>query len=479
MILCKNQSDCNYKNLPLSKHFSIFTYYKIKTNLKIDILIIGSGPAGSSVAHRCVEAGKSVLIVDKLFGGTCALRGCTPKKAMEAVTSTFWQAKKMEKAGFPTTKQFVDWHQLVANKSHYTALVPTKTKSNFENANIKTLTGTAKFVDQHTIKVGNKTITAKQIVIATGAKPRPLNIEGEQHLVTNDEFFNLNELPPTIVIVGGGYIAFELSHIIAACGSNVTIIGDEEMPLTAFDADLVQDLVHATLQKGIDIKLGYSVNKVEKINKGFEVTCKRNDDMAFTYSADLIIHAAGRIPNVENLAVEQIGLKLNEQHGIEVNKFMQTKKYDHIYAIGDVTGQLPFTETASYEAKIAAHNIINKKRKSVDYKGVPFGVFTYPKLTKVGKSEEELNVQGIKFDVKKENHKGSFIERVNMNNFARYKTLVDKKTGKILGASILASHADDMINLFSLAIQQGMTVQQFKDLLLLYPTAAHDIKYMV
>jgi len=101
------------------------------------------------------------------------------------------------------------------------------------------------------------------------------------------------------------------------------------------------------------------------------------------------------------------------------------------------------------------------------------------KRTKVGKSEEELNAQGIKFDGKKENHKGSFIERVNMNDFARYKTLVDKKTGKILGASILASHADDMINLFSLAIQQGMTVQQFKDLLLLYPTAAHDIKYMV
>jgi len=446
--------------------------------MKTDILIIGSGPAGSSVAHRCADAGKSVIVVDRLFGGTCALRGCTPKKAMESITSTFWQAKNMEKAGFPISKQFVDWHLLASHKSHFTALIPPKTKLKFENANIKTLTGLAKFEDQHTIKVDSKTVTAEQIVIASGARPRPLDIEGTQHIITNDEFFTLTEMPPTVAIVGGGYIAFELSHIIAACGSNVTILSNEETPLNAFDADLVEDLVHSTLEKGIDVKLGYEVNKVEKNKNGFEVSCKRNDNLTFKYSADIVIHAAGRIPNVENLNIEQIGLKLNEKHGIEVNKFLQTKNYNHIYAIGDVTGHLTFTEIASYEAKIVAHNILNKKRKSVDYNGVPYGVFTYPKLTKVGKNEDELKTLGIKFDVKEENHKGSFIERVNLNSFARYKTLIDKKTNKILGASVLASHADDMINLFSIGIQQGMTTQEFKDLLLLYPTAGHDVKYM-
>jgi len=446
--------------------------------MKTDILIIGSGPAGSSVAYQCAEAGKSVIVVDRLFGGTCALRGCTPKKAMETITSTFWQANEMAKAGFPPTNQFVDWHLLASHKSHFTALVPSKTKSKFENAKIKTLTGLAKFEDQNTIKVGNKTVRAEQIVIASGARPRPLDIEGEQHIITNDEFFTLNEMPPTVVIVGGGYISFELSHIIAACGSNVTILSNEEMPLNAFDADLVQDLVHATLEKGVDIKLGYEVNKIEKNKNGFEVTCERNDNLTFKYPADIVIHAAGRIPNVENLDIEQIGLKLNEKNGIEVDKFLQTKKYKHIYALGDVTGHLPFTEIASYEAKIVSHNLLNKKRKSVDYNGIPFGVFTYPKLAKVGKSEEELKTLGIKFEVKKENHKGSFVERVNLNTFARYKTLVDKKTNKILGASVIASHADEMINLFSIGIQQGMTTQEFNDLLLLYPTSGHDVKFM-
>jgi len=446
--------------------------------MKTDVLVIGSGPAGSSVALQCAQAGKSVIVVDRLFGGTCALRGCTPKKAMESITSTFWQAKEMEKAGFPPTKQFVDWHLLAAHKSHFTALVPSGTKSKFKNANIKTLTGLAKFEDENTLKIGDKTVTAKQIVIASGARPRPLGIEGEQYLITNDDFFNLNEMPSKVVIIGGGYIAFELSHIIAACGSNVTVLSNEEMPLSAFDADLVQDLIHATLAKGIDIKLGYEANKIEKNEDGFNVTCKRSDDFTFEYSANLVIHAAGRIPNVDSLDIEQIGLKLNEQHGIEVNKFMQTKKYNHIYALGDVTGQLPFTEIANYEAKIVSHNILNKKRKSVDYKGVPYGVFTYPKLSKVGKSEEELKDLGIKFEVKKENHKGSFIERVGLNSFARYKTLVDKKSNKILGASILASHAEEMINLFSIGIQQEMTLQDFENLLLLYPTAGHDVKFM-
>jgi len=446
--------------------------------MKADVLIIGSGPAGSSVAHQCAEAGKSVIVADRLFGGTCALRGCTPKKAMESITSAFWQAKDMEKAGFPATSKFVDWHTLASHKSHFTALIPSKTKIKFENANIKTLTGLAKFENKNTVKVDGKTVSAEQIVIASGARPRPLEIEGEQFLIDNDDFFNLNKMPSSVVIVGGGYISFELSHIIAACGSNVTILSNEENPLNAFDRKLVEDLVHATLEKGIDVKLGYEVNKIEKSKDDFEVNCERNDNLTFKYSADLVIHAAGRIPNVENLNFEQIGLGLNELNGIEVNKFLQTKKYNHIYALGDVTGHLPFTEIANYEAKIVAQNILNKKRKAVDYNGIPYGVFTYPKLTKVGKNEEELNAEGTKFEVKEENHKGSFIERINLNTFARYKTIVDKKTNKILGVSVLASHADEMINVFSLAIQQGMTSKELENLLLLYPTGGHEIKSM-
>ena len=446
--------------------------------MKTEILIIGSGPSGSSVAYKCAEAGKKVVVVDSLFGGVCALRGCTPKKAMESITTTFWEAKKMEKAGFPSSSKYVDWHKLVAHQAKFTAMVPAKTKAKFETAGIKCITGVASFEDSHTVLVNDKKITADKIIIATGAQPRPLNIPGEAYLITNDGFFSLDKLPEKIVIVGGGYIAFELSHIMAACAAKVTILGNEEQALGAFDSELVNDLVYATLDKGVDVKLGYEVEKIIKKNNEFEVSAKRTDGQDFAFEADLVIHAAGRVPNIAKLKVDKIGLTLNDKNGIEVTKFLQTKKHEHIFALGDATGQLPFTEVANYEAKIVINNILEKRRKSVDYSGVPYGVFTHPKLAMVGKSEQELKDAKIKYDVKTETINHDFIQRTKLNKYARYKTLVDKKTRKILGASMLAYGADEIINLYSLAIQNEMTADELNDIFLLYPTAGHVVKFL-
>jgi len=445
--------------------------------MKTEILIIGSGPAGSSVAYKCAEAGKKVVVVDSLFGGVCALRGCTPKKAMESITTTFWEAKKMEKAGFPVSNKYVDWHQLVAHQSKFTALVPAKTKSNFEAKGIKVLTGTATFEDAHTVLVDQKKITADKIIIATGGHPRPLDIPGREYLVTNDGFFTLDQLPEKIIIVGGGYIAFEMSHIMAACGAKVTILSNEEEPLGAFDRELVNDLVQATLAKGIAVKLGYEAKEITKKANKFEVGSERTDGQEFIFEADLVIHAAGRVPNTAKLNIEKAGLTLNKKNGIDVNKFLQTK-HEHIFALGDVTGQLPFTEVASYEAKIVIHNILEKRRKSVDYSGVPYGVFTHPKLAMVGKSEQELKDAKIKYEVRAESISRDFVQRTKLNEFARYKTLVDKKTKKVLGVSILAYRADEIINLYSLAIKNEMTVDELKDTFLLYPTAGHMAKFL-
>jgi len=448
--------------------------------MQTDILIIGSGPAGSSVAYQCAKAGQKVTVVDSLFGGTCALRGCTPKKVMEVITSSYWEAKKMEKVGFPKLREPINWHQLIAHQSKFTSLVPSKTKEKFNKKGIQTVIGKAKFIDAHTIKVGKKKIKANYIVIASGAHPRPLDFPGSEHLVTNDGFFALDNLPKKIVIVGGGYIGFELSHIMAACGAKVTILSNDEMPLQVFDSELVSDLIQATLTKGIEVKLGYEASKIEKQkDKSFKITSKRKDNKAFTYEADLVLHAAGRVPNVEKLGAKKIGLKLNDKDGIATNKFLQTKKHAHIFALGDVTGKLPFTEVASYEANIVAHNILNKRRKSVNYDGVPYGVFTHPKLTMVGKTESELTKKGIKYKAQSESHDSSFMQRTHLNTFSRYKTLVHKKSGKILGASIIGSYADEMINLFSMAIQQEVTDKQLKDLLLLYPTAGQEVKFLV
>jgi len=447
--------------------------------METDVLVIGSGPGGSSVAYQCAEAGRKVTVVDTLFGGTCALRGCTPKKAMEAVTSVYWEAKAMEEAGFPKLIAPIHWHDLMAHQSKFTSLVPAKTKEKFTNKGITPIVGHASFIDAHTVQVGADKIRAQHIVIATGAYPRKLDIPGFEYLLTNDDFFALDELPEKVVVVGGGYIGFEMAHIMAACGTKVSILSSEDMPLSAFDSDLVAGLVQATLAKGITVKLGYEAHNIEYNNDSYQVTAKRKDGKTFNYEGDLIIHAAGRVPAINELGIDKLNLKTNNKNGIAVNKFLQPSNHDHIYALGDVTGQLPFTEIASYEADIVSHNILNDRRRSANYEGVPFGVFTHPKLAMVGASEKLLEEKGIKYQLLSDSFDHSFMQRTKLNTHARYKTLVNESTGVILGASILACSADEMINLFSMAIQKSMTNRELKEILMLYPTSGQEVKSLV
>jgi len=447
--------------------------------MKTDVIVIGSGPGGSSVAKRCAKAGKKVVIVDRLFGGVCALRGCTPKKAMESVTSAYWKAKDMEKAGFPTLSEAIDWSKLAAHKSKFTTTVPAKTKSNFKEAGIRVIEGTAELIDPNTVVVDGKKIIAETIVIATGAKPRHIDIPGNEYMLNNDQFFALDNITNHVTIIGGGYIAFEFAHIMAACGVHVTILSNEEMPLGAFDPDLVNNLIQATLAKGVDVKLGYEAISIEHVEGEYIVKSKRSDGETFDFKAGLVIHAAGRVPNIDKLGLDNLKIKLNNRGGIETNKFLQISNHPNIYALGDVTGKLPFTEIASYEAKIVTHNILEKRRKSVDYTGMPIGVFTYPSLCMVGKTEEELKKEKVDYLVMASSNRSSFTERVHLNTFARYKTLVHKNNNKILGASLIGIHAEEVINLYAMAIQQGITATNFNSQLFQYPTAGNSAKYFL
>lgn len=444
--------------------------------MKIEILIIGSGPAGSSVAMACAKAGKKVAVVDTIFGGTCALRGCTPKRAMEAITSAYWDAKDYEKAGFPTLTKPVNWHLLQAHQSKFTALVPSKTKSNFKEAGIEVIEGEAVFLDPHTIAVGKKKITAEQIVIATGATPVLLDIDGSEYMITSKQLFELNHIPARITIVGGGYIGFEFAHILTACGAAVTLVSDQEEPLGQFDSELVNQLVQATLDKGVDVKLGYSAQAVAKTDNSYRVKTKRTDGEIFELEADLVINTAGRKPAIEKLDVAKIKLEINDKGGLAVDRFLQTTKYEHIHAIGDVTGEFPFTETASYDAEILRHNLLQDRRKSVDYTGVPYAIFTHPQVASVGKQADDIKV---KYKTKEGSLDKAFLQRVHLNEFAHYKLFIDERTDEILGAHIIGIGASEMINVFAMAMQQKIAAKEIKNFLLVYPTFIQSTKSLV
>ncbi|WP_235297367.1 dihydrolipoyl dehydrogenase family protein [Portibacter marinus] len=440
-----------------------------------DIIVIGSGPAGSTVAKKCATKGKKIAIVDVLFGGTCALRGCTPKKAMESVTSTFWETRDFTGYGFKKTPPFIDWHDLMAHKAKFTSTVPAQTKSDFEERGITAIEGKASFLDKKTLLVDGKEYSADLYVIATGATPRTPPFPGAEHMITSDDFFELDHLPKKVAIVGGGYVGFELSHIMAACGSEVTILSDEEMPLTVFEEDLVRKLIQATLHKGIEVKLGFKVSGISRENDSYLVKASRSSITDYELEADLVLNATGRIPAVSDLNLENVPLELNENQGIKVDRFLFAEGHEHIMAIGDVSANLPFTEVANYEANLAVHNIFEKRRKSVGYHGVPMVIYTYPKMAMVGLKTEECG----NMNVKEASLRTSFIQRARANQFAGYKTIVEKSTKKIVGAHIIGYNADEAINIFALAMQLGITCDDLKNSFLAYPTVIHDTKFLV
>lgn len=440
---------------------------------KFDLLILGSGPAGDKMAKTAAAAGKSVAVIDQLFGGTCALKGCTPKKAMESVTSVYWEARHAQGKGFDNNISPVQWRTLMAHKAKFTTLVPGGTKKKYKRLGVTSIEGYGSFKDEKTILVRNKEYTARHIIIATGAKPTPLSFPGADHMITSYDFFELDQLPKKVAIVGGGYIGFELSHIIAACGSEVTILSKDEQPLSAFDSDHVDTLVKATLDKGIEVKLGFAVSEIATEKNGFNITTKRADNKTFTHQADLVIHAAGRVPNTDLLKLDQAGISLSKNKGIAVNDFLQVKGHDHIYALGDVTGKLQFTEVANYEATVVYHNLYSKRRRKVSYHGLPAVVYTYPRLAMVGKKSVD---DKDKYIVRNEDAANHFIQRAKSNPHARFKTIVDKKSKKIIGATLLGYKAEEGINLIAMAMQLDMDYDKIKDLLLAYPTMGNTIK---
>jgi glutathione reductase (NADPH) len=447
---------------------------------KFDLIVIGTGSAGSSVAHKCKKAGWSVAIVDVLpFGGTCALRGCDPKKVLIGAVELVDWSRRMQSQGVLHGNSTIDWRGLMDFKKTFTENVPASREASFAKAGIKTFYGKARFIDKNTLEIGDIKLTAKYFHIATGAKPARLNIKGEEHLINSTEFLNLKQLAQEIAFVGGGYIGFEFAHIVARCGSAARIIHRGNRPLETFDKDLVGLLTQASRDAGIEISLSTTVNAVEKSGSRFAIHTS-GEGRESTIYADLVVHAAGRTPDVEDLNLEAAGVEYSK-HGVRVNEFMQSVSNPNVYAAGDAADSrgLPLTPVAAVEGRIAASNLLKGNHLTANYTGTSSVVFTVPPLAAVGMTEESAAEKGFKYKIKYEETSGWYSSRRLASRWSAYKTIVDEETGRILGAHLLGFHAEEVINLFALAIRFGLTAKELRTMIFAYPTAASDINYML
>src|SRR5258708_5581204 len=231
---------------------------------KFDLAVIGPGSAGSAVASRCRSAGWQVAVIDsRPFGGTCALRGCDPKKVLVGAAEAVDRARRMKGKGIQAEKLQIDWQELMRFKRSFTEPVPKNREEGFARAGITAFHGRARFVGPSTVQVEKEVLEGRHVLIATGQKPADLKIPGEEHLTTSEQFLELNELPKRILFIGGGYIAFEFAHVALRAGSQATIVHRGARPLSLFDPDLVDELVEATRKLGIDVQVGTQAEGIE------------------------------------------------------------------------------------------------------------------------------------------------------------------------------------------------------------------------
>ena len=443
-----------------------------------DLVIVGTGTAARVAAMRIRKAGWRAAIVDfRPFGGTCALRGCDPKKMLVGGASALDHARRMRGKGVEGEVR-IDWPALMAFKRTFTDPVPQNHESSYAKAGVDTYHGEACFTGPATLAVGGETLEGRHVLIASGAEPVRLGIPGEEHLVTNEEFLSLRQLPQRIVLVGGGYIAAEFSHIAARAGAKVTVFQRRERMLPQFDPDLVGWLMEAFAAQGIDVRTNTVVEAVVETATGFAVRVSSAGQTA-TFETDLVVHAAGRKPALERLDLDAAGIA-HEGGRITINEFLQSVSNPAVYAAGDAA-QLgpPLTPVSSHDAKVVVRNLLEGNKHRPDYRGVPSVAFTIPPIAMVGLGEDEARQQGLNFRIQSQRVPTWFTARQAGEPTYGFKVLVEEGTERVLGAHLVGPHVDEAINIFALSIRHGLTAEALKSTMFAYPTGASDIGYML
>jgi len=447
-----------------------------------DVVVVGSGTSGQTAAFHLNEKGLNVAVIEKADrpGGICALAGCQPKKWFYEATETIARGRHLKGKGIVSVPEG-DWAQVLEQKQQFTSKIPGGTIKNFKKAGIDFVSGEASFLDDKTLSVNGKRIQAKFFILAVGAKPMQLPLEGKEHVITSDDFLDLGALPPSICFIGGGFISFEFAHFAARLGpvkQRVVILEVADRPLGTFDAEMVELLVEASQAEGIEVMCGVEIKAIKKHDKGFLIHTAQGGSL----EADLVVNGAGRVPDLGTLSLNTAKIEYSKR-GIIVDETLRTSNR-RIFAIGDCVETIQLARVADKEAHVAAENILaelNSGRKStMNYAAVPAILFTYPQLGMVGQTEDSLKQRGQTY------HK-SFAKNLSWPTYKRvglkhaaYKILTDTNN-LILGAHILSDQASGLINTIKQAMLNETTVEKLYQQTIVspYPTRESDLSYML
>lgn len=440
-----------------------------------DAIIIGSGTSAHYCAEGLLAAGKSLAIIDERpFGGTCALRGCQPKKFLVANSEAVGSARRLLGRGVEGELR-VDWQALQSLKNEFLEGRSEGEIVDWEKAGTTPILGRARLTGACSVEVNGGTLTADHIVLATGASPIRSGIPGSGHIRISDDFLELAELPPRILFVGGGYISCEFAFVAAVAGARVTLLQRSGDILKGFDADMVGIVRAAAADAGIRVRIGDTLASVTETGGCLRGTGKSGE----IYETDLIIEAIGRSPNLSVLDGD-LGNVAHGKGGVEVNGYLQSVSNPHVYAIGDCAAcGVMLAPVADEQGKLAARNIVGGNLEAIDLAVVPSAVFTQPQIGSVGLTEEAARERGLDFRINTRTGLTWASSKRTGETHAGYKVLIENASGRILGAHLARHDASEVINLFALAMKFGITAGQLANFPYAYPTLGSDVRYMV
>jgi glutathione reductase (NADPH) len=444
-----------------------------------DVVILGGGNAGIGVTGPVRRAGLSVAMIEaRDLGGTCPNRGCTPKKILVAAGHALHEIERASVHHISVGKPRLDWAALIDREKEMIKDIPENLARAMARRQVEVISGEGVFAGPGTIRVGHRTLEAKHIVIATGSKPRPLPIPGAEYMITSDEMLSERELPASVIFVGGGVISLEFGHVYARVGTEVTILEALPQLLPAMDADAVAQLRAESERIGIRVNTGVAVKKIEPANGRLRVTFV-HDGREQALEADRVVNGAGRIANVDGLDLAA-GNVAQANGRVSVDAHLRSTSNPIVHVAGDAVPTSPqLSPIATYEGEIVGRNIVEGPKHSPDYASMATSVYTTPPLAAVGLTENAARQKGLAIEVHVNDMLGWFSARTYAETVAWSKVIVEKPTGKILGAHFVGHAGQELINIFGLAMRFGISAAQIRDNVYAYPTFASDIKNML
>jgi len=436
-----------------------------------DLFIIGAGSGGVRAARLAAAQGAKVAVAEEFrYGGTCVIRGCVPKKLMVNASDFKDFFEDSNGFGWSVGNTTFSWQEFLKAKDKEIERLENIYEKNMKGSGVELFKSKAKLVARNKVELDDgRAFTARTVLIATGGRPFVPEFDGNKHVITSNEIFELKKLPSRILIVGGGYIASEFSGIFNGLGVDVTQIYRGNKILRGFDSDIRDHVMDSMITRGIDIKCGINVIKCKKLFNKLVVTLSDSSII----ETDCVLYATGRLPNTSNLGLEEMGVVLDSVGAVKINELQQSS-VGSIYAIGDVTNRLNLTPVAIRDAISFVETAIKNNPSFPDHKLVATAVFTRPEIGTVGLTEEEaikthsIEIYSTKFNPLANTLSGRD-ERTLM------KMIVEERTGKVLGCHLVGPNSAEMIQLAAVAIKMGATKDDFDKTCAVHPTMAEEL----